>query len=185
MRHQHQWNIGHQRNWRKILDRIVGRRLVEIGRNDERVFPQIQRISVGRGLCGGYRADNPASTDAVVDHHLLPQGIADLLADDPRNRVDRGTRAERRDDPDRLGRIGLGVRARQRGKSRYDGQHECHCMAHGSAPKNLRHSIFTLLSSMILLQRLTSDCTYALNSSGDALTANGTSRDASKPRVSC
>jgi hypothetical protein len=55
-------------------------------------------------------ADVAAGAGAVLDDHRLANLLAQLVGEQPRHDVGGAARGERRNEADRLGRVGLGVR---------------------------------------------------------------------------
>jgi hypothetical protein len=78
-----------------------------------------QRVAVGLGLGHDLGADDAAGARSVVDHHLLSQAGAEMLADQPRHDVEHaGARGERHDDAQRT--VGIGLRQHRRAGSQRD-----------------------------------------------------------------
>ena len=73
----------------------------------ERLRAEVQRVAVGRRLRGLRRADIAAGAGAVLDHDLLAPHLAELLADDARQRVERAAGAE--GDHHAHGFVGVGL----------------------------------------------------------------------------
>ncbi len=75
---------------RKVLDRVVARLLqqehvVAVGL----VVAEDDRVAVRLGASDAPRADCARGAGHILDDHVLPEGLADLLADDAGNRVGR------------------------------------------------------------------------------------------------
>jgi hypothetical protein len=67
-----------------------------------------QRVAVGRAARHRFGADDPARARAVLHDHRAAERLAELLADQARQRVSGSARGERHDDLDRLRRVRLG-----------------------------------------------------------------------------
>ena len=90
-----------QRDRREVVDRLV--RQLGVQRRADGVGLRCQQQRVAVGWRPGHRlgADRGTRTGPVVDHHLLPQPLAQLLRHHAGRSVDRATRRERHDDADR------------------------------------------------------------------------------------
>ena len=86
----------------------------------------VERVTVDGGL--GYWISGDAhfffyigKAGAVIDDDVLSERRGHMLADQARNRIDRSARRERHDHLDRLGRIRLCSRGRDRAEAKADG----------------------------------------------------------------
>ena len=115
--------VRHHGHGDEILDRIVGQLL-------ERVWIAHQRgggreeqgIAVGRGMCGGRRADHVGAAGPVLDEDPLSQQCRQFVADQPADQVGCAAGGLRDDDLDRsrgpVLRLGLAKRRQHHGEQR-------------------------------------------------------------------
>jgi hypothetical protein len=86
--------------------------------------PHADRVPVGLGLRGQVEADGQRAAWTVVDHDLLAKLLAELGAEDARDRVGGAAGGLRDDEPDRLVRVlcrragGERARKQQQGHSK-------------------------------------------------------------------
>ena len=137
--HQHQVRVVDRRHRGEIAHQRVGlvgqQRLV----GGERVGHHQQRVAVGGRLGDDVGADRAARPRLVLDHELLLQRLAQLLAEDARVDVGRPARPERHHDPDWPAGPGLAQRRRGRDGKRSDQQTaSCNAM-HDDPPWTPRH----------------------------------------------
>src|SRR5437016_9826535 len=93
---------------------------------------EADRIAVGRRTSYRESTYAAARTYAIVDHQLLTQPAAQVLAHKARNAVNRGSRRKRHDEADRLARPARILRARWHGCQRRE-QDEKQPHAHARA----------------------------------------------------
>ena len=119
----------------------------------------MQRIAVGRRLRGRGGADIAAGAGAVLDHHVLAPGLAELLRHDAAERVDGAAGGKRNQDADRP--VGIGLRhgvgrpAKNRGDDRGDNDENSqefspHELLPGTAVHEGRHFCRVLMLLTIL-----------------------------------
>ncbi len=95
-RHQHQRLLDHQRDRRKIADRIVERFLIERLVLREGVdTTEHDLIAVGSGLGDTRRSSHAAGAADVLDHHLLAENLRQPRRQDAPHRIRRAARRER------------------------------------------------------------------------------------------
>ena len=112
---QHVSGDGGRRDRNEVLDRVeadarIQRRvdyLRAVGRKQ-------QRVAVGLRLRRERGADVASGAGAVIDDHRLLEDRAELLRDDPRDRIVRAARGLRDDDDDRF----FGIDALRKGRRR-------------------------------------------------------------------
>jgi hypothetical protein len=109
------------RRARQIADRLEARQRVvaelaqmrvddELGRRDQ------QRVAVGRRACRRFGADGVAGAGPVLDHQCLPLRAADLVGEQPCQRVGAAAGGRRHDDLDGACRLGRRGRDAQRAR---------------------------------------------------------------------
>lgn len=74
--------------------------LAQVRVDDERIGREQERVSIGRGACGCFRADNLARPRAVVDHDGHSLRSPDLLAEQASQSVGHAARRGRHDQLD-------------------------------------------------------------------------------------
>ena len=112
-----------QRNWHKVAIGVVIEFRIE-GRIDaamRAVGTKEQGVAVIRSLGRRFSTNIATRAGPVVHHHLLPKRLAQPERYQPAHGVGRAPCRERHDQPQRFGRIGLGVGRRDQ---RFWGQ--CH-----------------------------------------------------------
>ena len=73
---------------REILQRIDRQVRVQMRADDDlAVLPQEQRVSVGRGPCGEFAREVAVGARAILDHHRLPERLAEPGGDHAGNRI--------------------------------------------------------------------------------------------------
>ena len=75
------------RNRSEVAQRIEWQVLMQGRRNRKRRADEIKRITIGRGFGDDIGCDHAAPAWAVIDDHVLPDGICKLMRDDARSRV--------------------------------------------------------------------------------------------------
>ena len=94
------------RDGREILDRIVGQLAHRRIRAVCAHVADHQRVAVGRGARGCLRADDAAAAALVLDDDGLAKRLLQAFANRPGDEIDAPARLHRRDDLDRLRRVG-------------------------------------------------------------------------------
>jgi len=108
-----------ERHRREVRDRVVTRILVqaEIERHVGKAADE-QRIAVGRRRRGRLRADQRSRPDAVLHDERLPELRAQLVAEQPADKIVAAAGRAGHDDPHRLRRVDLAKRAASRKQAR-------------------------------------------------------------------
>jgi hypothetical protein len=123
VRRHHQDEVrAHQlRHHRQLARRVVGQ--LGIGRRgdaDRTHLAQQQGVAIRRALGHGLRADLAAGAGAVVDHHRLPEQLAELEADGAGDDIRSGAGREA-DDQAHLA-VGVGARLGERRQRQAGGE---------------------------------------------------------------
>jgi hypothetical protein len=113
--HDQQQRRGiHHRHRHEVGERIEGQPGIEIRAHHQRCVAHQQRVAVGLGPGHDLGADDAARARPVVDHHLLPEGLTEMLADKPGHDVEHaGAGREGHDDAQRT--AGIVLRRRRAG----------------------------------------------------------------------
>src|SRR5438046_382920 len=103
-----------------MLDWVVTRVLRKNGDiGKRRGIAEEERVTVRLRSSDSLGANCAAGTPAVLDHYALPEGRLHVLANDAREHVTGPAWPGRYDDPDRLGRIRVGLNGSRR---KHDGR---------------------------------------------------------------
>ena len=89
-----------------MANRLEARLRIEIHLSQDRVDDHAvgvdqQRASIRRRPCHGFGRDDSAGPRPALDDDRLIIGLADLIRQDPNQKIDRSPRGNRNDDPDR------------------------------------------------------------------------------------
>ena len=104
--------LRHQNDRVIAGERIVAGILLQDGGKHESARARIeQRVTVRLGLGRFFGADCVAGPGAIVDHHGLPDGRGQIIANEPGDHVDRTAGRRRNDDFDRPRWINFGSAA--------------------------------------------------------------------------
>jgi hypothetical protein len=107
-------HVAHVDDGLEIRDRVVRKRLEQVGRDGVRVHVAHEDgVAVGRGLRDHVGGDGAARAGAVLDHERLPEVFLQLLRDEARDHV--GSAARRESHQHLRGLVRICLRGRERG----------------------------------------------------------------------
>ena len=99
-------SAGRERDRLEVPFDVVGQLRHHVAGDGKRADrPHADRVPVGLGLRGQVEADGQRAARTVVDHDLLAKLLAELGAEDARDRVGGAAGGLRDDEPDRLVRV--------------------------------------------------------------------------------
>ena len=103
----------------RVDRQILKDRRIDRDRTD---VAKVDRIAIGRCLCGCFHADVARCARPILDHDLLPERFAQLRRNDARHEVGRAARGERDDHLD--GMVGVGRLCGRKRRKQHQRQHE-------------------------------------------------------------
>ena len=143
--HQYVRLRAHQRNRRKVFNRIKAKMFVETGvRAEGGVVTRHQRVAVRRRFGSYFSADIAAGARTIFHDHRLAHALGELLADQACEDIRGPARQVRRDEAQWLHRIILRARRgacqcqRSRSDSTNSAQRDCHSRSFACIANELR-----------------------------------------------